>query len=98
MIPQWVKNKETSNFVKSTKGIYVDNTTKNKLNTSQYSLPLSFGISVEIGSVTIPQYSKGMLMTYNSSDAALIAIDSRGNLYTAFRNGTTWQYGKKWDI
>lgn len=98
MIPQWVKNKETSNFVKSTKGIYVDNTTKNKLNTSQYSLPLSFGISVEIGSVTIPQYSKGMLMTYNSSDAALIAIDFRGNLYTAFRNGTTWHYGKKWDI
>ncbi len=58
MIPQWVKNKETSDFVKSTKGIYVDNTTKNKLNTSKYFLPLSFGISFEIGSVTIPQYSK----------------------------------------
>lgn len=98
MIPSFSKNKETSDFVKSTKGIYVDNTSKNKLNTSKYFLPLSFGISFEIGSVMIPQYSKGMLMTYNSGDAALIAIDPRGNLYTAFRNGTTWQYGKKWDI
>lgn len=58
MIPQWVKNKETSNFVKSTKGMYVDNTTKNILNTSKYFLPLNFGIDFTIGSVTIPQYSK----------------------------------------
>lgn len=58
MIPQWVKNKETSDFVKSTKGIYVDNTSKNKLNTSKYFLPLNFGIDFTIGSVTIPQYSK----------------------------------------
>lgn len=58
MIPQWVKNKETSNFVKNTTGMHVDNTTKNILNTRNYFLPLSFGISFEIGSVTIPQYSK----------------------------------------
>lgn len=58
MIPQWVKNKETSNFVKSTTGMYVDNTTKNILNTRKYFLPLNFGIDFTIGSVTIPQYSK----------------------------------------
>lgn len=58
MIPSFVKNKETSNFVKNTKGIYVDNTTKDKLNTSKYFLPLSFGINFTIDSVTIPQYSK----------------------------------------
>ena len=58
MRPQWVKNKETSNFVKNTTGMQVDNTTKNILKTRKYFLPLSFGISFEIGSVTIPQYSK----------------------------------------
>lgn len=58
MIPSFSKNKETSNFVKSTKGMYVDNTTKNILNTSKYFLPLNFGIDFTIGSVTIPQYSK----------------------------------------
>lgn len=58
MIPSFSKNKETSNFVKSTKGINVNNTTKNILNTSNYSLPLSFGIDFTIGSVTIPRYSK----------------------------------------
>jgi hypothetical protein len=35
-------------------------------------------------------------MTYNSNDAALIALDPHGNLYTAFRNGTNWQNSKKW--
>jgi hypothetical protein len=35
-------------------------------------------------------------MTYNSNDAALIALDSVGNLYTAFRNGTDWRHCKKW--
>ena len=57
---------------------------------------LNFSENVTLGDITIPIYSKGMLMTYNSPDAAVIAVDMHGILYTVFRNGVKWQNGKEW--
>lgn len=60
-------------------------------------MPLVFGDNITLGDITIPLYSKGMLMTYNSNDAAVIAVSSTGVLYTVFRNNVRWQNGKKWE-
>ncbi|MBQ8662352.1 MAG: InlB B-repeat-containing protein [Eubacterium sp.] len=51
---------------------------------------------VTCGSITIPQYAKGILIcSYASSyDAVVIAVDANLNLYLGFRNYTTWS-GRK---
>ena len=53
---------------------------------------IQFSANVTVGGVIIPRYSKGVLVA-TSSDAALYAIDSQGNLYTAFRSDGTWVNG-----
>ena len=43
----------------------------------------------------IPAYSRICFMNYGDSpDAALSAISPSGDIYSAFRNGGTWQNGK----
>lgn len=55
---------------------------------------LYFSKSVQFGNITIPTYSRGILINMYSADAAIIAIDSAMNLYACFRNNMVW-YGRK---
>lgn len=59
---------------------------------------MSFSVSgagITVGDITIPTYAKGHIVStgQGGQDAALYAIDYNGNLYTAFRNGTSWGNG-----
>ena len=62
---------------------------------------MSFSVTASqgliIGSVIIPTYSKGFIVStgQGGNDATLYAIDSQGNVYIAFRNGTNWQSARK---
>lgn len=49
----------------------------------------SVSTNITIKNITIPIYSKGIIMPVQSRDAALIAVDSNGYLYIAFRNGNS---------
>lgn len=54
------------------------------------------GGSLSVGGITIPGYSKGIIVgSANNSDATLYAIDTEGNIYTAYKNVSTWQNGQK---
>lgn len=49
-------------------------------------------------SLTMPIYTKGIFITPNDSsatDGMLLAVDSNGKLYVAFRNFSTWNYARK---
>lgn len=59
---------------------------------------MSFSVSgsgITVGDITIPTYSKGHIVStgQGGQDATLYAIDYSGNLYVAFRNGTSWGSG-----
>lgn len=45
--------------------------------------------SIVIKDVTIPVYTKGLIMPIQSKDACLLAVDSNGFLYVGFRNGNS---------
>lgn len=88
-------DEEGNIFYPETISFYIDNNNKDVLNTFTKTVNLSFGANIEIAGITIPLYSKGLLIAPNSTDASLIAIDYNGYLYTAFRNGTNWVNGRK---
>ena len=54
---------------------------------------VQFAQHVNVGGIAFPQYSKGVLVA-TGTDATIYAIASDGNLYTAFRNGSTWLNGR----
>lgn len=71
--------------------------TDGKVYNSLSDIPKSgscFGVvnsAVKIGDVTIPAYSRFLFInTGSSSDGALLAIDSDGNSYTAYRTSGVW--------
>lgn len=82
---------EAPNFI-----ITEDN--KNILNSFKRLAVLNFDANIEIGGIIIPNYSKGLLITHNSNDASLIAIDYNGNTYIGFRNNNTWQNMNKIEV
>ena len=47
-----------------------------------------------IGSVTIPQYSRGLYVSNIDSDGMMIAVDEILNIYVAYRNRSTWSCRK----
>lgn len=55
---------------------------------------MSFTASTNIafGSYTLPTYSKGVIVSsgVGGNDAILYASSSDGNVFSAFRNGTSW--------
>lgn len=53
---------------------------------------VNFTGTVAVGSINIPQYSKGLLM--QSSDAVLVVVDPSRYIYAGFRNGSTWNIKK----
>lgn len=51
--------------------------------------------NITVGSVTIPQYARGILINNgNSNDMVLMAVDSLQNLYLGFRNTLKWYVRK----
>lgn len=71
--------------------------TDGKVYNSLSDIPKSgscFGVvssAVKIGDVTIPAYSRFLFInTGSSSDGALLAIDSDGNSYIAYRTSGVW--------
>ncbi len=82
-------------YYSETVNFYIDNNNKDILNTFIRFAVISFGEDIEMGNITIPLYSKGLLIASNSNDASLIAVDYNGNLYVTFRNGRTWGNGRK---
>lgn len=59
--------------------------------TASGNYPVSIAQSFKIGDVTFPQYAKGMFVCPAGGDATLTVVDTSGHIYTAYRNGTTWQ-------
>lgn len=49
-----------------------------------------FLANVNVGEITIPRYSRGVIVSSASSDATLYAIDASGNLYVSYRNSGIW--------
>lgn len=84
-----------------------DGSTFSKLLTEDKSIPLTcrnmpsvketvtscfvtFTENFTIENITVPKWSKGIIST-TSTDASLIAVASSGNIYHAYRNGSTWR-------
>ncbi len=93
----YLTDKDGNKYCPNWFGLYLTSENVNVLNNMKGFMPLVFGDNITLGDITIPLYSKGMLMTYNSNDAAVIAVSSTGVLYTVFRNNVRWQNGKKWE-
>lgn len=93
----YLTDKDGNKYCSNWFGLYLTSENVNVLNNMKGFMPLVFGDNITLGDITIPLYSRGMLMTYNSNDAAVIAVSSTGVLYTVFRNNITWQNGKKWE-
>lgn len=54
------------------------------------------GQSITIGGITIPGYSKGVIVaSSDNGDATVYAVDTNGNLYTVYKNGNNWVNGSK---
>lgn len=51
--------------------------------------------SADGGTINIPPYSKGIFFCTTNNDGCLMAIDTAGSLYVAFRNNSVWQWGRK---
>lgn len=59
------------------------------------SMLFQVGKNITVGSVTIPQYARGILISNgNSNDMVLMAVDSLRNLYLGFRNTLKWYVRK----
>ena len=59
------------------------------------SMLFQVGKNITVGSVTIPQYARGILINNeNSNDMVLMAVDSLQNLYLGFRNTLKWYVRK----
>lgn len=59
------------------------------------SMLFQVGKNIAVGSVTIPQYARGILINNgNSNDMVLMAVDSLQNLYLGFRNTLKWYVRK----
>lgn len=84
-----------------------DGSTFRKLLTEDKSIPLTcrnmpsvketvtscfvtFTENFTIENITVPKWSKGIIST-TSTDASLIAVASSGNIYHAYRDGSTWR-------
>lgn len=51
--------------------------------------------NIIVGSVTIPQFSRGVLINNaRSRDAVAIIVDANNNLYLCFRNNLVWHARK----
>lgn len=89
-----------SDFINNNiKGVQITDSNRNLLDTTRYLLPFSLGSGQRFDNITIPIYSKGIVVSAggSTSDACLMAIDSEGNFYTGFRVGSTWRNCKKWN-
>lgn len=59
------------------------------------SMLFQVGKNITVGSVTIPQYARGILINNGySNDMVLMAVDSLQNLYLGFRNTLKWYVRK----
>lgn len=92
----YLTDKDGNKYCSNWFGLPLTTENINVLNNMKGFMPLVFIENITLGDITIPIYSKGMLMTYNSNDAAVIAVSSTGILYTVFRNNVTWRNGKEW--
>lgn len=52
---------------------------------------------VPAGSLIIPPFTTGIVIEQinHTEDAVMMGVDPDGNFYVAYRNGTTWQHGRK---
>lgn len=88
-------DKDGNKYFTEVSNFYIEDNNKDILNTFTRFAVLNFGTNIELAGIIIPKYSKGLLITHNSNDASLIAIDYNGNLYTVFRNSNNWENGRK---
>ena len=75
----------------SANSVSFQNITAAPTTTTAGSYPVSITQSFKIGDITFPQYAKGMFVCPAGADATLTVVDVSGHIYTAYRNGTTWQ-------
>ena len=84
-------NAATATAATSANSVAFQNITAAPTTTTAGNYPVSITQSFKIGDITFPQYAKGMFVCPAGADAALTVVDVSGHIYTAYRNGTTWQ-------
>ena len=56
---------------------------------------VQFNANINVGGITFPEFSKGVLVTNGGTDATIYAIDVlTGSLFTADRLSGTWRHGR----
>lgn len=82
---------QLSNLDYYTYGININSSNVNLLKTLLYTITFNITETVTLeNGLTLPIYTRGMLITGGSGDAALIAMDYSCNLYLSYRNNGVW--------